>query len=67
MSDLAVVWLKEQKGPCVFCGDETTVGAVGWHLEDPVGVACDDCMVDRQRILGDLLLRARAVDNGPVN
>ena len=68
MSDFSIVWLKEQKGPCVLCGDETGVGAVGWrHQGDPVGPVCDRCMLDRERILGELLRRARAQGNGDTN
>ena len=68
MSDFSIVWPKQEKGPCVLCGDETGVGAVGWrHQGDPVGPVCDGCMVDRERTLGALLMKARAVDNGEVN
>ena len=67
MSDFAIVWLKQEKGPCVLCGDETGVGAVGWHQSNPIGPVCDACMLDRERILGVLLMKARVVDNGEVN
>ena len=67
MSDFSIVWLKQEKGPCVLCGDETGVGAVGWHQENPIGPVCDACMLDRERTLGALLMKARAVDNAEVN
>lgn len=65
MSDLSIVWLKESKGSCVFCGDETGVGAVGWrHQGDPIGPVCDTCMLDREETLGGLLKLVRAQGNG---
>jgi hypothetical protein len=67
MSDFSIVWLKEQKGPCVLCGGETCVGAAGWHQADPIGPVCDSCMLDRERILGALLRKARAQGNGGTN
>ena len=67
MSDFSIVWLEQVVGPCVLCGDDTGVGAVGWHQADPIGAVCDSCMLDQERILGALLIKARAVDNGPVN
>ncbi len=68
MSDFSIVWLKQPRGPCVLCGAETGVGAVGWrHQGDPIGPVCDSCMLKRERILGDLLRKARAQGNGGSN
>ena len=65
MSDFSIVWLKEQKGPCVVCGAETGVGAVGWrHQGGPVGPVCESCMLEREETVGDLLRMARAQGNG---
>ncbi len=67
MSDYSIIWLKQLKGPCVFCGDETGVGAVGYHLADPLGPVCDACMLERERALGILLRKARTQGNGGTN
>lgn len=68
MSDFSIVWLKEPKGPCVLCGAETGVGAVGWrHQGEPIGPVCDSCMRDREETLGGLLRLARAQGNGGTN
>ncbi len=68
MGDFSIVWLKQPKGPCVLCGAETGVGAVGWrHQGDPVGPVCDSCMLGREETLGDLLRLARAQGNGGTN
>ncbi len=63
MSDFCIVWLKLQDGPCVFCGAEIGVGAVGWHQAEPIGPVCTACMLHRERILGDILMKARARAN----
>ena len=63
MNDFAIVWLKQEKGPCVLCGAETGVGAVGWHLVDPIGPVCVACMLDREEVLGRVLQKARAQGN----
>ena len=68
MSDFSIVWAEASKGPCVLCGTETGVGAVGWrHQGDPVGPVCDSCMLDREVVLGDLLKRTRALDDGDIH
>ncbi len=67
MNDYAIVWSTEDPGPCVLCGGATTTGAVGWHQADPPGPVCEECLLDGERILGELLRLNRAVDNGPVN
>ena len=67
MGDYAITWHPEEPDPCVLCGKPIEAGAVGWHLEDPPGPVCDDCLLDGERILGEYLLLVRAVDNGPVN
>ncbi len=63
MGDFAIVWLEQDKGPCVFCEDKTGVGAVGWHQAEPVGTVCDACMLERENILGVELKKARAPRN----
>ncbi len=65
MSDFCIVWLKreEGQGPCVLCDAEIGVGAVGWHQAEPFGPVCTACLLDRERILGDLLMKARARAN----
>ncbi len=66
MGDFSIVWLKQPRGPCVLCGAETGVGAVGWrHEGDPVGPV--SCMLDREETLGDLLKLVRAQGNGGTN
>ncbi len=68
MGDFSIVWLKQQSGPCVLCGAEIGVGAVGWrHEGDPVGPVCDACMLNREETLGDLLKLVRAQGNGGTN
>ena len=68
MSNYVIVWLNQPRGPCVLCGDETGVGAVGRrHEGDPIGPVCDSCMLDRERLLGELLRKARAQGNGGAN
>ncbi len=68
MSDFSIVWLKQKKGPCILCGNDTGVGAVGWrHKGDQVGPVCDDCMLDRDNTLGDVLRLARMIDDLPIN
>ncbi len=67
MNEYAIIWQPEDPGPCVLCGDATIAGAVGWHRQVPPGPVCDDCLLKGERLLGELLLRTRAVDNGPVN
>ncbi len=67
MSDFSIVWLKQRKGPCIFCGDQTGVGAVGFHHGDPIGPVCDSCMLERERLLGELLRKVRAQGNGGAN
>ena len=64
---VSIVWLKDKKGPCVLCGGETDVGAVGWHQRDPIGPVCDACMLEREGFLGALLRKARAQSNRNVN
>ena len=67
MSDVSIVWLKQPKGPCVLCGDETGVGAVGYHHADPIGPVCDSCMLEQERVLGELLRKVRAQSNSGAN
>ncbi len=63
MSEYCIVWLKRKRGPCVLCGADTGVGAVGWHQADPIGPVCTACMLEREKILGDVLITARAQAN----
>ena len=67
MPDFSIVWLKQEKGPCVLCGADTGVGAAGWYEGDPSGPVCDACMLDREEVLGVILQKARAQGNGGTN
>ncbi len=68
MGDFSIVWLKQLKGLCVFCGDQTGVGVVGFHHADPIGPVCDSCMLERERILGELLEEGKGSQgNGGAN
>ncbi len=62
MSDFAIV-LEQEKGLCVFCGEETGGGLIGWHEAAPCGPVCDSCLLDRERILGVELKKRRAPRN----
>lgn len=63
MSDLCIIYLKKKRGPCVFCGAETGVGAVGWHDANPFGPVCTACMLEQEKLLGEALMKARAKTN----
>ena len=68
--DYSIRWFEEEMGPCVLCGDETGLGAVGWHRGDPTGPVCDACLADREPSLGAVveakkILRGLDPENGP--
>ncbi len=51
MSDFCIIFLKKKRGPCVLCGAETGVGAVGWHDANPFGPVCTACMLEQESSL----------------